>query len=70
MEGNLLRIAPKLPKQWDTLEFPLMLQGNPLWISASHEEVVVENRGSHAVTLILVDETVEIAEGEKKKKTL
>ena len=70
MEGDLLRIAPKLPKQWDTLEFPLMLQGNPIWISASHEEVVVENKGSHAVTLILVDETVEIAEGEKKKKTL
>ncbi len=70
MEGDLVRIAPKLPVEWTELDFPLVIHGNPLRVSASHEKVTVENRGSGAVRLILMDKVKEIAAGEKTEKAL
>ncbi|MCC8074595.1 MAG: glycoside hydrolase family 65 protein [Clostridiales bacterium] len=54
MLNGKLRIEPKLPKGWDKLQFTLMWQGQKLQVTATKENVVVENlTGTKPVTFTL-----------------
>lgn len=58
-----LTIAPRLPKVWKTLSFPLVYQGAALRVRADHHVVCVENHGEHTVELTLCGERVTAAPG-------
>lgn len=70
MQGELMRIAPKLPEKWNRLVFPLVLKGCPLHVTVTKENVTVQNRGSKEVTLLLGTEKVTIPAGECAQKNL
>ena len=63
MKKGGLTIAPRLPKVWKTLSFPLVYQGATLRVRADHHVVCVENHGEHAVELTLCGERVTVAPG-------
>ena len=70
MEGEHMHIAPKLPKKWNRLVFPLCFKGNSLIVKAGHKSVAVENNGKKDVVIHLGKETVTIAAGQKVKRNL
>lgn len=70
MEGENLRIAPRLPKKWSKLVFPLSFQGVPLKITVDHSEVAVENHGDKDIELLIGSEKTCIKAGHKESKSL
>lgn len=70
MEGEHMRIAPKLPEKWNRLIFPLCFKGNSFIVKADHKSVVVENNGKKDVAILLGKEMVTIAAGQKVKRNL
>ena len=58
---GMLSISPRLPKAWQGLAFPLVYQGAALQVSARRDAVQVENRGEHAVELLLYGNSVTVA---------
>ena len=53
MEGRELRIEPRLPESWSKLSFPLVWQGQRLKVTATKDEVSVENCGERKVEILL-----------------
>lgn len=70
MEGEHMRIAPKLPKKWNRLVFPLCFKGNSLKVTADYKSVAVENNGKKNVRILLGKEMVTIAAGQRVKRNL
>lgn len=70
MEGEYMRIAPKLPEKWNRLIFPLYFKGNSFIVKADHKSVAVENNGKKDVVILLGKEMVTIAAGQKVKRNL
>ena len=70
MEGEHMRIAPKLPEKWNRLIFPLCFNVNSFIVKAYHKSVVVENNGKKDVAILLGKEMVTIAAGQKVKRNL
>ncbi len=50
-EDGILRIAPILPDEWSRLAFPLIWQGNNVFIDISQTEIIVANYGPKAFDL-------------------
>ena len=70
MEGEHLRIVPKLPQKWNKLVFPLRFKGEPLKVEVEKDVVLVENRGTNQVSLLIGKEFVNIPAGHKVQKPL
>lgn len=70
MEGEHLRIAPKLPQKWNKLVFSLRFKGEPLKVEVEKDVVLVENRGKNQVFLLIGKEFVNIPAGHKVQKPL
>ena len=70
MEQDMMRICPALPKPWTKLVFPLKVKGNPLKVTATKEEVTVENKGITDICIILSGEKTEIKAGTQVTKKL
>lgn len=68
MEGEHLRITPRLPEKWTGLRFPLRFQGVSLWVSVNQREVVVENKGKKEISLLLCGDLITISAGQRAKK--
>lgn len=66
MEGENLRIAPKIPETWTKLSFPLEFQNCRLQVEISQKEITVENKGEKAITIIMgIDKDKTIIEAGK-----
>ena len=48
-----LHISPRLPKEWNTLSFPLCYKGQKLFVSAGLKGATVINRGGKEVDVML-----------------
>ena len=51
--GNDLHIAPRLPKCWHSLSFPLVWRGQPLKVTVDQTGLRVENQGDKSVTVLV-----------------
>ena len=63
MVGGQLRIDPRLPQQFNKLEFPLVWRGNPLRIKVDGEGLSVLNLGSEEVSFQHDDEEIRVGAG-------
>ena len=63
MQGEYLRISPKLPEKWKKLVFPLQFQGNSLNVIVTPNTVTVANNGNKDVKWLQLKQT-------KKKKEI
>ena len=70
MEGENLRIAPRLPQKWKKLVFPLSFRGIPLTVTVGKSEVTVENHGEKDIVLLIGSEKTRIEAGHKEIKSL
>lgn len=70
MEGERMRISPKLPQKWNRLVFPLVYQGCSLRITVDEHAVMVENQGMKNVELLIGKELVSVSAGEVVRKEL
>ena len=59
-----LRIAPRLPKQWDSLCYSICWQGRQLTVTVTHETVSVRNHGA-ALAVELAGQPVTLEEGKE-----
>lgn len=65
MQGDDLRIAPRLPKKWKKLDFPLHWQGVPLRVCVEDGKVAVENKGDKDICILFAEEKTKIPSGQK-----
>ncbi|WP_207208037.1 glycoside hydrolase family 65 protein [Xylanivirga thermophila] len=63
--GDDLYISPRLPKEWSDISFPLVWRGNPMRVTVSQDDVVVENMGKDAVSIFIYDTKTSILAGQK-----
>lgn len=70
MEGEYLRISPKLPEKWKKLVFPLQFQGSSLNVIVTPNTVTVANNGNKDVTILIGKEMVTIKANEKEERNL
>lgn len=63
MKGEDMHIAPRLPQKWNKLVFPLCVKGCQLKITASHDDLSVENMGQRESVLVLNGKRVLIEPG-------
>lgn len=57
--GQQLRIAPSLPKEWNSLSFRVVWRGTPLKVTVTKETVSITNL-AHAVEILVYDEVVDL----------
>ena len=65
--GSELHIAPRLPKKWQRIAFPLCWRGQTLSVDAVPGSVTVRNRGGKPVDLVVCGKAVTLAAGEAVK---
>lgn len=70
MQGEYLRISPKLPEKWKKLVFPLQFQGSSLNVIVTPNTVTVANNGNKDVTILIGKEMVTIKANEKEERNL
>lgn len=70
MQGEYLRISPKLPEKWKKLVFPLQFQGNSLNVIVTPNTVTVANNGNKDVKILIGKEMVTIKANEKEERNL
>lgn len=58
--GDELSISPRMPKEWTNLQFQIFWQGQPLRISITGKEAVIENCGVEKVALNFCGEKVQL----------
>lgn len=68
--GNSLRIEPKLPKEWKSLRFPLVWEGQDLLVDISNRTIHIQNRGTKEIKVLLQGENLAIPAGQKIEKAL
>ena len=66
MESDTLTLNPRLPEEWDALEFPVVWKGSPLSIRITQNEVTVRNDGPSALQVSVMDEDIAVGAGETK----
>ena len=62
--GDELRIAPRLPDAWQSLEFPLVWRSRKLLISVTRDSVQIANHGSESVSMIVNGSKITVPAGE------
>jgi trehalose/maltose hydrolase-like predicted phosphorylase len=45
MQSELFRLDPRLPASWSALRFPLVWDGQPLYVQVEPGRVTIEHRG-------------------------
>lgn len=70
MQGECMRIAPRLPERWTCLKFSLIYQGCPLQIIAKKDKVIVTNQGTRDIELLLGKEYILLTPQEEVTKNL
>ena len=60
-DDGVLRIDPVLPDSWTRLAFPIIWQGNDLYVDISKEKVIVENYGPKAIDLVCCGRVEELS---------
>ncbi len=68
LQGGILHIAPRLPKGWEKLSFPLCYKGQKLFVTADKLGVTVINRGSEEVDVMLYGRTHTLHPGQEVRE--
>jgi maltose phosphorylase len=65
IEEDTLIINPLIPKAWKNYSFQILFKNNPIIISVSKEQVLIENRGQQSVKLLVNGNLSEVQASEK-----
>ena len=60
-DDGILRIDPILPGNWNRLAFPLIWQGNDIFIDISNNEIIVVNLGPKVIELVCRGRLVDLS---------
>jgi maltose phosphorylase len=65
IEDETLIVNPLIPKAWKSYSFQILFKNNPIIISVSKEQVLIENRGQQVIKMLVNGNLNEIHASEK-----